>query len=116
MNKTFLERKSVYHVPGTKCLLWSGIDTHLCDRSLPNFNASFPAGSGLMIRYVMSPSRLLHQCGKRPGIITTSPFTIRRLTPPSMRLPLRLFLTAGSLHVSTKLPPVTNVPAPSSIW
>ena len=27
MNKTFLERKSVYHVPGTKCLLWTGIDT-----------------------------------------------------------------------------------------
>ena len=29
MNKTFLERKSVYHVPGTKCLPWSGIDTPL---------------------------------------------------------------------------------------
>jgi hypothetical protein len=28
MNKTSLERKSVYHVPGTKCLLWFGIDSH----------------------------------------------------------------------------------------
>jgi hypothetical protein len=32
MNKTFLERKSVYHVPGTNCLLCSGIDTHSCER------------------------------------------------------------------------------------
>jgi hypothetical protein len=32
MNKTFLERKSVYHVPGTNCLLWAGMHTHSCER------------------------------------------------------------------------------------
>jgi len=73
------------------------------------------SGSERVIVYLMSVSSWLHQCGVRPGMMITSPLVTRRLTPPSMRLP-RTVVLFGSRRSSTNLPPVTSVPAPSTIW
>src|SRR5207302_4814337 len=81
-------------------------------------------GSTRTTVYVRSSSTSGNQCGVPAGMMTISPFAIRRRTPPSIAVPLNpgplICVTTSDAPARLcgliSVPPVTSRPAPSSTW